>query len=269
MTIRSIHTNVRSWSTTAAILVTASAASADLYINSDLATISGSSGTAAGAGYRMSNSNWDMSLNNGLGTAKSANFISANLGNNKQLSESAYAFSLTHLSGQGFIWQLTNMETGKTTTEAWGAFDSDPGGTVKSVLNGLTPGAAFNTILIEARATSSGSSMEFSNLAFNSGLTVADGALVSGAVMPGKSGPGNLPGYWNQTIASTTNLADEKWSLTGIIRGQRSGSSGDEEVRFTINMREGSVSVPGPAGFALLGMAALLSRAGSRRSDRD
>ncbi|MBX3355785.1 MAG: hypothetical protein KF724_08810 [Phycisphaeraceae bacterium] len=269
--MRSIPSLVRSLAPLTAAIISMGAggtAHADLYINSAVPSIDGFNGTAASVKYRMSNSNWDMSLDNGKGTGSTANFIGANLGNNNQMSSRTYEFTLTHLAGQGLIWQLTDLGSGSTTTQAWGAFESNPGGTVQSALNGITPGASFNTLLIEARATRSGSSLEFSNLAFNSELAVADGAFTSGVVTPSTGGPGNSNGFWNQTLVSTTDLASANWSFTGQIQGIRSGSGGDEEVRFTIAMRDANVTIPAPGALALVLVGGLIRRAGSRRSDR-
>lgn len=246
----------------------AGAAQADIFINSDQVTIDGFNGTAAAAQFRMSNSSWDMALDNGLGTSKSANYISANLGNNNKLSDRTYAFTLTHLAGQGFSWELTDTGSGKTTTDSWGTFDVKPDGTVKSALNGLTPGASFNTLLVDARSTRSGSSMEFSRLAFNSGLSIADGSFVAGVLTPSTSGPGDAKGFWNQTLVSTTDLAKSNWSLTGLFHGQRIGGGDDDAVGFSVSMRNATVTIPAPGAFALLGVVGLLTRAGSRRSDR-
>lgn len=264
MNARILHGSIASL----AALISVTAATADIYINSDHAEIDGFTGTAAGVRYRLSNSNWDMSLDNGKGTSKSSDYISANLGNNKQLSSNTYAFTLTNLAGQGLIWQLTDVESGKTTTEAWGSFDSKPDGTVKSTLNGIAPGASFNTLLLEARASSSGSSMEFGKLVFDSDLVVKDGSFEDGLVTPSTAGPDDSKGYWSQQVVSTTNLAAVNWALSGFFHGQRTGSGGDEEVKFSINLRDAIVSVPAPGAIALLGVVGLLNLAGSRRRDR-
>lgn len=245
-------------------------AHADIYINSDVVKIEGFKDTAAGVRYRMSNSNWDMALENGKGTSKSSNFISTSLGNNKQLSERTYAFTLTHLAGQGFIWQVTDVgDKGKTDAMGWGKFDEKVDGTVKSELNGMAPGASFNTILVDARATLSGSSMAFDDLKFNGDLKIADGSFDSGVIDPSTIGRGDAKGYWSQTLASSTDLSKSDWSLTGLLHGQRSGSGGDEEVRFNITMRDASVSIPAPGALAVMALAGLFSRVGSRRSSRD
>lgn len=85
--------------------------------------------TEVGAKYRLSNSNWDMSLDNGAGTSSSSNFLSAGLGNNNQLSGRTYSFTLTHTAGQGFVFTMLDTASNAATTLSWGTFASPPGGT--------------------------------------------------------------------------------------------------------------------------------------------
>lgn len=247
--------------------IVAGAASADLYVNSAQVQVQDLGARVAGAQYRLSNGAWDMGLDNGEGTGQSKNFVSSNLGNSNQLSSRTYAFSLTNLSGQGLIWTLTDTESGKVTTDAWGTFATKPDGTVKAVLDGVAPGASFNALSIEARATRAGSSMSFSDLAFN-GEAIAHGAFAAGAVDPGSGGPDSPSGFWRQFIASTTDLSKSNWSFTGLLHGVRSGGGGDDDVHFAIGAHDATFSVPAPGAAALLAIAGFFSRAGIRRSRR-
>lgn len=100
-----------------------------VYVNPTSMSAGTVNSTEVGAKYRLSNSNWDMSLDNGAGTSSSSNFLSAGLGNNNQLSGRTYSFTLTHTAGQGFVFTMLDTASNAATTLSWGTFASPPGGT--------------------------------------------------------------------------------------------------------------------------------------------
>jgi uncharacterized protein (TIGR03382 family) len=249
------------------LALAASHASAGMvYINSPLAPIASSTATSGQAKFRFSNSNWDQSLDRGTGTT-SGNFISAHIGNYQVLNNREFHFSLSHTPGQGFVFSVLNTNNGTTTTLAWGTFPSLTNATAQTPqINGVSPTAAFNGLLIEARATRANSVLSFRELSFTGpSLTVANGAFVNGYVAPGVNGPGDSSGFHNQEIVANTNLANHAWTFSGLISATRdSSSAGDEEVKFTVGTRQyvTSIPIPTPGAAALAGLAgvALLRR---------
>lgn len=243
------------------LALAASQASAGMvYINSALAPVTSSTATSAQAKLRFSNSNWDQSIDRGTGTS-SGNFISAHIGNHAGMNNREFHFSLSHTPGQGFVFSVLNTGNGSTTTLAWGTFPTLTGATVLTQhINGVSAtSAAFNGLLIEARATRANSVLGFRQMAFASPtLTIADGALNNGYVMPGVSGPGDASGFHTQRIVGTTNLASHAWTFSGLISMTRdSSSAGDEEVKFTVGTRQFVTSIPTPGAAALAGLAGL------------
>ncbi len=234
----------------------ASGASAGLvYINSDQVEIGGIQDAVMGAKYRMSNSNFDQSLDNGNGTS-AGQFIQASWGNNSFLNNRSFAFTVSHLANEGFIFTMSDGATSKTLS--WGDFAVTPSGTTSSLLGGQNAHSAFNAIFIEARAERDGSAMNFSNLLFTSAdLSIADGDFFGGtAALPN--------GAITQKLVSTVDLSTVNWSISGTVSGVRdTTSSGDELVRFTIGGKVVEYTiVPAPGAAALIALAGVF---GSRR----
>ena len=210
--------------------------------------------SVANSKYRLSQGNFDMSIDHGAGT-NPGQFISANLGNNSALSNVAFNFTVQHIAGEGVIFTMTNTNSSVTTTLSWGDFSAAPEGTTAGLLNGFAPDRSFNSLELSARAERIGSSMAFSGLTFSSGLSVADGAFYNGEV--------STPGVGSdvQRLVSDTDLSTIDWTLTGTLMGARDTSaSGDETVRFMIGHKQVAFSViplPTPAGLAVAGLLAI------------
>ncbi|MDX2149996.1 MAG: hypothetical protein SFV54_04625 [Bryobacteraceae bacterium] len=114
--------------------------------------------------------------------------------------------------------------TASTTTLSWGTFVTTPPGTTVATLQGVSPGASFNALLFNARASRAPSTMTFSNFSFSSPtLAVEDGAFNDGAAAT----PGSA--FVTQLLVSTENLAAHDWIVRGQVTGVRSlGGSGDD-----------------------------------------
>ena len=241
-----------------------------IYINSPLVSGSWTGGSVAQAKYRLSHANWDQSLDRGTGTS-SGNFISNDLGNNRANSAKSWTFSFSHLPGEGFVFSMTDPASSSTSNLSWGSFESAPSGKTTSRINGSSPGAPFNALTLEARATRSGSSMNFADLRFTSPtLTLADGEFTSGTVTPWTRHAGDPNGVFSQRLVADTDLSRHQWTLSGSLRGERDTSAGgDETVRFVIGASNFEVqiqAVPGPGGVAfasVIGVMFLLRRARS------
>ncbi len=232
-----------------------------VYVNPTSMSAGTVNSTEVGAKYRLSNSNWDMSLDNGAGTSSSSNFLSAGLGNNNQLSGRTYSFTLTHTAGQGFVFTMLDTASNAATTLSWGTFASPPGGTTAAALNGQTPNGSFNSLLLEAKAGGNNASMQFSNLAFTSAtLLNGGGSWQNGTLTPSTSGPGQAAGTWSQRLIADSDMSQHTWTLSGLLHGTRTGSSGgDELTKITISGQDVAV-VPTPGAMALLLTAGLVAR---------
>lgn len=220
------------------------------------------SGSVAGAKYRLSNTNWDMSLDAGGGTATPANFISHGLGNSGALNDVAFDFTLKYLTGKGFVYTLSRVSDGATWNLAWGgnfAPGDIPAGTTTTAAtlnNGETPNQTFNALHLTAQA-SGGSSfpndryMKFENLQFSQ--TTSDGALTNGtAASP--IGTSNL----QQWILAAIDLSTVDWVLTGRLTG-KGMTSGGESVKFVVDAKNvtGVTFVPEPSSLAIGGLGGL------------
>lgn len=217
--------------------VASSALAGRVWINSNQVQNFVETGSVGQAKYRLSQNNFDMSLDRGQGT-NPGQFQSLNLGNNNALSGRTFDFTLRHIAGEGLIFTMLNTVSRSSSTLAWGSFTTPPSGSVFTTIGGAEPAAtdnpdanrrSFNALILTATSTRNNSSMTFSNLAFTSGLSLQDGALFGGAAST--PGTGNIA----QRVVSDTNLASIDWTLTGSLTGSRDNSAGgDETVKFTI-----------------------------------
>ncbi|MDX2132473.1 MAG: VPLPA-CTERM sorting domain-containing protein [Planctomycetota bacterium] len=251
----------------AAALAVASgqALAGNVWLNSAKVSNYTETGSVGQAKYRMSNTNFDMSLDHGLGT-NPGQFISHGLGNNTQLNNVVFNFSVNFIAGEGMIFRMVNTNTNAAFNLAWGTFSSPlPAGTTNSVatLNGFAPNRSFNTIQLFADARFNPSQMQWSNLAFTSaGLTVADNSLLTGGQVENPENPGSPPPgtQHTQRIVSDMDLSTFNWTLTGQIRGYRTGAGGDELTRYVIGLKESNfqiIPLPTGAGLAFAGLGVL------------
>jgi hypothetical protein len=229
--------------------------------------------TVAQAKYRLSQNNFDQSLDNGSGTSNTANFISSNLGNSSNtasnISGVTFNFVLDYKIAEGFTYSMTNTRTGLTSTLRWGEFASGTG-TTAATLGGFAPNRAFNSLLIETRATQTQVRPTFnlSGLTFQSMGTTSQGSFVDELVTPLYSQTSSTPGFGLQRLVSDTNLADLNFTLTGQFTATRlERFSSDEQLKVTIFAQNGTASIPTsttsstfipePGCLAIAGIAAL------------
>lgn len=223
-----------------------------IYLDSNLVTIHDEV-TRAGAKYRLSNTNFDQSLDNGAGTANSKNFNRLNLGTVSQLSGSTYDFQLSHRSGQGFLWSMTNVANGLTSVLGWGTFPIPITGGILDIdplLNRIAPNRPFNGVAIEARGIGAGGRMVVSNLTFSSPFAVADGTLANIDVSQGSL---------TRRILASGDLSKTNWTLSGRVRAFKNTPGGDENVKLTLFVKQYDATfaqpVPEPWTFATVGAA--------------
>ncbi len=248
-------------------LLTLSALSAQaqkVWINSDQVTGIVEQSTVVGGKYRLSHTNFDMSLDNGKGTTVISGqntFISQNLSTNSALNGVEYLFSLSHEANKGFTLTMTKTGGG-TSTLTWRSDVLINSSTASNSIQGVSPtGRQFNALSIFAvanRNSTPAASMSFYDFSFTSGLTVADNDGLGGTVTFANGGTG-----LKQWIYSDIDLSQYNWTLSGKVKGQRDAASGgDETVKFVVDGKKiiASVPVPEPAFFqmaALLGLGGL------------
>ncbi len=233
---------------------------ANVYINSPLVTSASVINSAAEAKYRMSHTNFDMTLANQNGGSGVANRLQTGLGNASFLNNRVYNFTLEHVTGttnvnRGFIFTMSDGTT--TTKQSWGSFSTTPTGQTASSLNSLVPNSFFNSLQLQIQAdrkTGSGSQMKVTDLTFSgSGLTIADGSFNDTTVTSTSSTA--APTVVQRLVASnTTDLSAFNWSLSGKVSGFRDASAGgDEAVKFVIYAQNVNASiVPEPSFYLSL-----------------
>ncbi len=225
-----------------------------IYLNDASASGTALTTGVAGFKYRVSNTNFDMTVDRGVGTS-AGNFISAGLGNTSQLSGRAFDIVITNQPGEGFTFTMTS--TLGTTRLHWGT-NAPSGSTSAATIGGAAPGAAFNTLVLESRASLASSTLEFSGLSFTSPtLTTGAGSLVAGIVTPSTRGPyDTVNGAWTQRISADTDLSQHAWTLAARVTATRlAGGGGDESLKFTVSAGMG-VHVPNTASSVSLAMVA-------------
>jgi len=254
----------RSLALLASGLFAAAASATNVYVNSPLVTSYTASATVGGSKYRISNTNFDMTLDRGTDTGGPAgSFLQAGLGNHAFLNGIAYDFELGHVAGEGILFTMTR-QGGASTTLSWGTFTTPPPGTNAATLNGIAPGAVFNSVQISSVATAGNRSADLSNLVFSSGaLTLADGTF-------GSTLTTNAGSPATQLVVADVDLSQFDWSLSGTIVLTKQGTGGDETVRMRLSLVDAVVTIiPEPGTASLFGLGLFgLAFVGRKRTPR-
>jgi len=248
-----------------ASLFLANAASAgQVWINSGHVVGVSHQSTVAHSKYRLSNSAFDMSIDNGAGTGVAGQYIAANLGAIAQLNNVTFNFVIEHIAGQGLIFRMGSQSESISETLSWGDFSNAPAGTSVTELGGESVGRSFNSLHIEARATAGNSTITFNDLMFTSALSVADGSFYDGSVSHTSGGSGEIA---VQELFAGADLSTIDWTLTGQVMGFRTGVGGglDEDIRFVVGQRMveftlssvTAIPLPTPAALAAAGLLAI------------
>lgn len=292
----------RALAATLALICALPATATTVYINDPGVQITALDTLVLGAKYRMSNTNFDMSLDAGGGTQNvpgGPNFISTGLGNNVQLNNATYAFNLRNIAGQGIVFTMTSPAN-VVRSLAWGSFGPalSPVPTVAaeqlraSAATGETPGSLLspgqlpmNILHLEATSLQrSGQSysptVTLSDIAFTgTGITQVGSTNASQTVTPATTltNPNFAevgPGWASQWLVTDGNFWDFDWTLSGNVNLAYTGTATniDEFVKFGISGKQGvftgitpSGAVPEPASWALLVAGFGLAGAAMRR----
>lgn len=228
-------------------LAAGSASSASLYVNSAQVTSYSPNATVGGIKFRISNGDFDVSLDAG---DENGSRISADLGNYSFLNGSAYDFTLQQVAGEGLILTLTPAAGGAATTLSWGTFTTPPGGANAPTLGGAVPGALFNAVEIQSLASGGNRTADLSNLTFTSGsVGTADGSFAATATTNASA---------TQLAVADADLALSSWTLSGRIALSKPGAGGDENVKLRIAFVDADVTiVPEPTTAALVAVGLL------------
>ncbi|OSZ72389.1 hypothetical protein CAP39_03330 [Sphingomonas sp. IBVSS1] len=266
------------------------ARAATVFINDPGVTVTSISNLVMGAKYRVSPTNFDLSLDSGGGTQNvpgGANFISTNLGNLAALNNVSFDFTLRNIVGQGMIFSVTSPAN-VTSTLAWGSFAPalSPAATASAAqlraasATGETPGTllspgqlAMNALHLEvssrvrplAAPNNYAPVVSLSNLAFSAtGAAVRGSVITAQTVTPATNltNP-NFPevgsGFASQWLVTTGDFWDFGWVLSGRINAQVNSITGnigqiDEWVKFGVSGKQVAFTggVPEPQSWAMM-----------------
>ncbi|WP_439545416.1 PEPxxWA-CTERM sorting domain-containing protein [Sandarakinorhabdus sp.] len=275
---------------TVAILALAGPATATtVFINDPDVRITAIDTLVLGAKYRMSNTNFDLSLDAGGGTQNvpgGPNFISTNLGNNASLNNVTFAFSLRHIAGQGIVFSMTNPSN-VVRSLAWGSFTPAlptaptvaAAQLLASAATGETPGdllspgqLPMNTLHLEVTSLQrSGQNytpvISLSDVAFAATGVTQQGSLITSQIVTPETNLTNPnfnevgPGWASQWLVTNGNFWAFDWAVTGNVNMAYTGSPGsvDEFVKFGISGKQAAFTginitggVPEPSSWAML-----------------
>jgi hypothetical protein len=183
---------------------------------------------------------------------------------------SRYQFTLSHVAGQGYALDFTQVLSGFTRVgDASGApsvsvsrfdgFADDIELPASPRVRAAAKGS-FNFIRLRASSLDTLGSLEFGSLAFESGLA-ADGSLVSGSILGGTVGRASIDGSaargsYFQDIVSDTDLSQHDWVLTGTLTSNAdlSGAGFDIDLFDSRFQTLQVVPLPSGAGLAMAGV---------------
>jgi hypothetical protein len=266
------------------------ARAATVFINEPGVTVTSIGNLVMGAKYRVSPTNFDLSLDSGGGTQNvpgGANFISTNLGNLAALNNVSFDFTLRNIVGQGMVFSVTSPAN-VTRSLAWGSFApalspaptasaaqlraASATGQVAGTL--LSPGQlAMNALHLEVSSrrrpltapNNYDPEVSVSNLAFTaSGATLRGSMIAAQTVTPATSlvNP-NFPevgsGFASQWLVTTGNFWDFGWTLSGKVNAKVNNITGnigqiDEWVKFGVSGKQVAfaANVPEPQSWAMM-----------------
>jgi hypothetical protein len=276
----------------AAIVLPAAAASAGDFvaINRPGVQVASIGNLVMGAKYRVSPTNFDLSLDSGggtMGVTGGNNFIQAGVGNLAALNNVTFGFSLRNIAGQGMVFSLTSPAN-VTHSLAWGTFapalaiapTASAAALPAAPATGQAPGTwlspgdlRMNALHLEVssrvRPLNPGNGyapvVTLSDVAFTAPAAgLRGGIIASQTVTPATNltnpnSPEVGAGFASQWLLTNSNFWDFDWTLSGKVNAQVNNIIGnigqiDEHVKFGVSGKQVVLagSVPEPASWALL-----------------
>lgn len=226
--------------------------------------------TVAASRFRLSESGFDQSIDNGAGTSNTSDYLAADIGHVSSGPDSirgrSFQFSLQHSAGSGFTYSLTNVSSGSVSALRWGNFPATPGVTA-ATLGGLAADRPFNSLLIHARATDSAAEavLSIAGLAITSSSAAIEGDFIDAIVNSSYTENDTPMGESLQRVIASIDLSTIDFEITGTLSAsQLPGFSTEQSMELAILAQQGTpfaapqlISAPEPGGLTLLaaGMA--------------
>ncbi len=274
----------------AAVSLAAPAVATTVFINDPTVRVTSIGNLVMGAKYRVSPTNFDLSLDSGGGTQNvpgGSNFVSTNLGNLAALNNVTFGFSLRNIAGQGLVFSLTSPAN-VTRTMAWGSFSPAlvpaptasaaqlPAATATGQVAGtlLAPGQlAMNALHLEVSSrvrplvapNSYAPVVSLSDLAFAAPAATLRGSMIPAQVVTPATSLTNAnfaevgPGFASQWLVTRGDFWAFDWTLSGKVNAQVNNVTGsigqiDEWVKFGVSGKQVVFTggVPEPSSWAML-----------------
>lgn len=243
-----------------------------------------------GAKYRVSPTNFDLSLDSGGGTQNVSggpNFIQTDLGNLGALNNVTFSFSLRNIVGQGMVFSVTSPAN-VTRSLAWGTFapalSPTPTASAAELRAATATGQPSGTLLSPGELRMNALHLEVSSRVrpLNPGnsyapvVTLSDvaftapGAGLRGSIIPSQTvtpatnltnpnSPEVGAGFASQWLLTNTDFWDFGWTLSGKVNARVNNITGnigqiDEWVKFGVSGKQVTLagSVPEPQSWAML-----------------
>lgn len=194
--------------------------------------------------YKISSTNWDAMIGNGVQPIIPASINAKDLGNNSNLSGTTFSYEVTNLVGQGLYLSLKNLNTNYTTVLSYGNFASSPVASNvwqnATSLNGVFPQtSAYNALHLYAQASTVGDQVAYANASFTintPGITLNGLLPASGSAQYGvNTTTESYIAYFNDdgTKGDLSNIGWTFKSDVTVTRTTVSGSAESAKFEFT------------------------------------
>ena len=194
--------------------------------------------------YKISSTNWDAMIGNGVQPIVPASINAKDLGNNSNLSGTPFSYEVTNLVGQGLYLSLKNLNTNYTTVLSYGNFASSPVASNfwqnASGLNGVSPQTTpYNALHLYAQASTVGDQVVYANASFTintPGITLNGLLPASGSAQYGvNTTTQGYIAYFNDN-GTKGDLSNIGWTFKSdvtVTRTTVSGSAESAKFEFT------------------------------------
>jgi len=214
-----------------------SAQAGQVYLGVDSGDVTNANPAGVQTRYKISSTNWDAMMGNGVQPIISASINAKDLGNNSNLSGTPFSYEVTNLVGQGLYLSLKNLNTNSTTVLSYGNFASSP--VTANVwqnaasLNGVLPQTtAYNALHLYAQASTPGDHVSYANASFTintPGITLSGLLPASGSAQYGvNTTTDSYIAYFNDD-GTNGDLSNIGWTFKSDVTVSRTTVSGSAE----------------------------------------